>query len=1784
MEKITGSELVKRVLKDLHGSVEKLLQLSSRTETDWLELKASTLPEFSVENGARCYLHKKDTNDGDYAWHVVKAIVAMANTHGGAVILGIDDNLNAVGLEASDKKGELAKGEDNFARCVLDHTLRPENRCWKCAKETYDLTVSTYYELLEYQFADYQDKRVGVIIVNPVPKDGKLILVEETRKFREELLVRAVGETGKVRCLFRSRDIEEYGMHRDPCQESYALLHEQFLASCPKSDASEHSEPQGLKEAVDQYHGLLRRMCAEDDRLFIPLDAEENPSVRTDMELFEPMAEEYLSSDLDWLDDQEGNEETIPSSRRKREEAGDKTDAADPEEDGDDTDDFDEITRIARKGGVFSLLEQEPRAMLLGEPGGGKTTCLKHLSLRAANQFSENKRVSLFVPLSRYKGPGDLMPLIVRATRSSKTDTGLTLAHIEWLMKSGRLQLLLDALNECPSEYTRHCVEDIQSCLNRYPSLPVTITARTYAYREQIGLPAFSVQPMDVEQQNAFLAVHLRSKERAQDIIAQLQQQAGGETLASNPLLLRLVVETVRGGQPLPTGRARLYRQFLERWYIREANKAKSAGRPLPWAVDQTLAALSQLAFQTRLAGLRSVNRDQAVGFLHDVVADPTLFIDRMAQGLVLTCDFEGMIDFLHETFQEYLAAEFLIQNPESIKLIQNSEKDKWSMTLAYTIELNPSPPPSLLEEIAKLDLWIAACAGNAHVLLRNNPTMDPLCREFVEIRADTETTGMAWPGKRYLKGILTTGLCYLIEALSGTEARWTSMTARFLRGGGLQHPIGGLFICLVNLRWPGVYKHQELIVSSVVHVVDSIELVKAGWAKPDDFKHRVSEWANSVDPNIVIRLVKAGWAKPDDFKHEETVFLKRSLQAEQGKQHAIQVVRFKIYSLTVTVLLPPKFTVGFVRSREFPDGVYLNTEFLGVTEGLGIGDCIAAKVDVKMNKKRNEWGFVVKKYELLKKAESAIPHWWQAWDYFSVQFVLASRRGARLGSTHFQLVEKQGLAVEPLKTWIPAPQEAERLRQAILIMNRGIENGLSFINETRETLNQILEGNGHWEILQKMGNARLDGWQGLHEVIGAHSTPIDERIFDRTPENIQTPRNPKLAATKSIASPAQKKEPKGKSSEKSKTASIPVIASRPIHSSQLVPQVGQHLFEFGRDHAEFTVYIDEAWPGNVPNATKPVHEGVIAGLICYDPYVSNLLPKIKTHSYQQPEKAKWALSNLLKCDKVFPFIFPIGLIHSDDLAVKHYDKLFQHAISLLLGWTLPRSDVPARVSIIAERIGNHHPGDEQSDFFRGLLHHERYRRWIIDKVYWEDKNFGYLPYADLLAHLTHEHTDRNRKLGREFRYKELPGYVPLSLKLVPMLERLEHLESIGNVEDALDLLLETHGTRFGNLARQDLQRRIQALETLQEKLLLELEKRYQSKSRNLNELRRLFLFLKDCIKSMPDEAPVRMRLLWILLAFQDANHDGDPGRVQKTLNDYFLLREAALESDRELTAYTDLNMAIHFADRFEFAEAESTVRQWISDPLFPALSSRQRGRMYSSLGQFRSMQWDHDGADHFFGKALECFESPALTPAEKADEWDQSSVYRAINALDGGFTSALSVTEAVVGDLIRTAQRLASSDDPRTFYQHHLLVRTLYQQSQETVEARTLYLKERSRWCDDIPQHPWPLIHLYRGLLLWEYEEKAGEDFEWFGKAIACCDRKTHGGTLKLIGAMICIVASCCFEETSFTEKALEWLDEIQNLLPAAGSNITGFREILKAPSPERINAALRLLPFNYH
>ncbi len=116
--------------------------------------------------------------------------------------------------------------------------------------------------------------------------------------------------------------------------------------------------------------------------------------------------------------------------------------------------------------------------------------------------------------------------------------------------------------------------------------------------------------------------------------------------------------------------------------------------------------------------------------------------------------------------------------------------------------------------------------------------------------------------------------------------------------------------------------------------------------------------------------------------------------------------------------------------------------------------------------------------------------------------------------------------------------------------------------------------------------------------------------------------------------------------------------------------------------------------------------------------------------------------------------------------------------------------------------------------------------------------------------------------------------------------------------------------------------------------------------------------------------------------------------------------------------------------------------------------------------------------------------------------------------------------------------------------------------------------------------QHPWELIDLYRGLLLWQLDDSDQDESAslCFNRAISLCEQPYHGITLRLIGAMIATVATCCYENDDWLQTALFALADVEEKMPSASENCMILREILNDPYPESIDDALIALPFNYH
>jgi hypothetical protein len=672
----SGFELVSRVLDHPEGGVEALIGLAVGGETDWLEFKAAML--------GRPQDRKKDENDADGYWNVAEAVLAMANSRGGVVLLGVDDDANAVGLAAGDPRRTLeTRGMDAFLRMEVLDRIHPPNSCcrWSTGRKgVWELERPWPPDQFVIRPLQYQGKPIAALLVKPVPAEKGCLIVNQNGE--ERLLKRVEGNLGRVESLRGRVAIPEYERSRCPSGADLGSLLTRFLKRVEKGG----SEEDDLEASIEAWHRKFQQKNADLNATFTPMDVEERLNLEDCFEMllpsaaFEPQTEEILPDYVSeyWMEDDPGHP------------PGDGEPSISPAS-----------PRSARRGGLFELLSEEPRAVLVGEPGGGKTTCLRRLTLDSALQYQPGQTVTLFLPLAKWASSGGLSTLVRRTTN-------LSMGQVERLVSAGRCRLLFDGLNECPDSLRPAAINELTALLENDPNLPVVISTRSAEAVAHLRLPTFSVQPLSDSQQIQFLKAYLPDPERAAKLFAQIQAQPGAETFASNPLLLRMIVEVAGRDGELPMGRALLYRRWIRDWYRREREKAARAKDPLPWNEEQTLEGLSAIALAARMRGSRIANEEEALDALQGLVANRADFLRRMTQSPLLRRE-DGHLQFRHETFQEYLCAEALLLHPENLQADGPERYGTWGMPLAYAAELSDPLPEKLKGAMWRIAPWLAA-------------------------------------------------------------------------------------------------------------------------------------------------------------------------------------------------------------------------------------------------------------------------------------------------------------------------------------------------------------------------------------------------------------------------------------------------------------------------------------------------------------------------------------------------------------------------------------------------------------------------------------------------------------------------------------------------------------------------------------------------------------------------------------------------------------------------------------------------------------------------------------------------------------------------------------------------------------------------------------------------------------------------------------------------------------------------------------------------------------------
>ena len=229
-EHLRADQFIEAYLADFGGELRPLLRELENEETDWLEFKAALLPPAD----------RQGVNAADGQWAVTKALVGIANSCGGALLLGVDDGGQPVGLAHSDPKNYLVnEGWDVFARKVIDGGIFREGG-WKTSKQgVWRLNITALRSHAVTRRATLDGEPIVVLIARPVHDAAGMIEARNVKDGVERVVrfVRRRGDVGVVDRLEETVDAEAWMETRALRSPQYRGLLE-VLASTPAEESA----------------------------------------------------------------------------------------------------------------------------------------------------------------------------------------------------------------------------------------------------------------------------------------------------------------------------------------------------------------------------------------------------------------------------------------------------------------------------------------------------------------------------------------------------------------------------------------------------------------------------------------------------------------------------------------------------------------------------------------------------------------------------------------------------------------------------------------------------------------------------------------------------------------------------------------------------------------------------------------------------------------------------------------------------------------------------------------------------------------------------------------------------------------------------------------------------------------------------------------------------------------------------------------------------------------------------------------------------------------------------------------------------------------------------------------------------------------------------------------------------------------------------------------------------------------------------------------------------------
>ncbi|WP_336318809.1 NACHT domain-containing protein [Streptomyces lavendofoliae] len=345
-----------------------------------------------------------------------------------------------------------------------------------------------------------------------------------------------------------------------------------------------------------------------------------------------------------------------------------------------------------------------PRCVVLGNPGVGKSTMTQNLVHQLSRPGSGIAYAPLVVSCKDVPGADGTVHIVSAITRSLRENLQLDVQEedIRDLATLGRSFVIFDGIDEIVDVGRRLAfVRTIEAFANRFPLIPILITARRVGYsKAPFDTRYFDIYELDdfsMEQVGQYTEKWFKSTGRPeQDRLAFLRETENVPDIRTNPLMLSLLCALYRARGYIPRNRRTVYEAcadlLFQRWDAMRHIEQPMDHRQYGTRLMQELALFfykSQAAqagvqegqlkkliatFFTDTASVNEVDaRSRAQDFL-DFCADRAWLLSYQGTDSVD----HRLFGFTHRTFMEYFAAEALVRRA------RNLEEVVEEMVLAY--------------------------------------------------------------------------------------------------------------------------------------------------------------------------------------------------------------------------------------------------------------------------------------------------------------------------------------------------------------------------------------------------------------------------------------------------------------------------------------------------------------------------------------------------------------------------------------------------------------------------------------------------------------------------------------------------------------------------------------------------------------------------------------------------------------------------------------------------------------------------------------------------------------------------------------------------------------------------------------------------------------------------------------------------------------------------------------------------------------------------------------------